>query len=361
MPVFLSTFFFITFLLTLELFKITELLATRDISFIFVLGLLGNMALSFVPLTLPIAVFFSTIFCINRISNDSEFIAMRAAGMTKLTIFLPFFIIATILSFSVYQLNQTIIPKSNFEFRKKIIYLTSSGVLAGVKGGQFFTVIPQVTLFADKSTRFGRNLEGVFLHVKEKPDQEKVIFAKRGELTLKRDTEALIEQLTLTLFDGNIIGQAKGVEVEKILFNKYVFPFSQNQFDDSVKIKETMMSSQQLFEVMKMDPKEAEKKFSFSKKDLFNVEYEFWSRKNGALICLIFCFLGYGLGVTGNRGKSKNSGLLGLVCLLIYYGLYFSLVSVTKRGIIPVPLGVFFPITFIMGISVYYYRKLDWQ
>jgi lipopolysaccharide export system permease protein len=361
MPVFLSTFFFISFLLTLELFKITELLATRDISVLFVLGLLGDMALSFVPLTMPIAVFFSTIFCLNRISNDSEFIAMRAAGLTKSRIFIPFFIIATILSFSVYQLNQTIIPRSNFEFRKKIIYLTSSGVLAGVKGGQFFTMVPTVTLFADKSTRFGRKLEGVFLHLKEKPDQEKVIFAERGELTLKRDSESMIENLTLTLYDGNIIGQAKGVELEKILFNKYIFPFSQNQFDDTVKIKETMMSSKELLKVMKMVPAEAEKKFSFTKKDLFNIRYEYWNRINGAVICLIFCFLGYGLGVTGNRGKSKNSGALGLVALLIYYGLYFSLVSVTKRGVIPVPVGVFFPITFIMGISIYYYRKLDWQ
>jgi lipopolysaccharide export LptBFGC system permease protein LptF len=63
LPLVVSTFFFISFLLTFELFKMTELLVTRDVSPWFMSKLIGNIALTFVPLSLPIAVFFSTIFC----------------------------------------------------------------------------------------------------------------------------------------------------------------------------------------------------------------------------------------------------------------------------------------------------------
>ncbi len=368
LPLVLSTVFFICFLLTFELFRMTELLVTRDVSLWFILKLVGNIALTFVPLSLPIAVFFSTIYCLNRLSADSEYIAMRAGGLTKLRILFPFLLVAGLLSASVYQLNQTVIPLSNKAFRQKVTYLTSSGLLAGIKEGQFFTAIPSITLFASRATKYGRNLDEVFLHVKEKAskeqgeaESERVIFADRGELLFERSPVTLSEKLTLTLFDGNIVGLLGGGEVEKILFRKYVFPISQKQFEDQFSIKETMLTSSELHGVLTMTEEEARKAYDFNKKEFFNARYEYWNRKNGALICFIFCFLGFTLGVTGNRGKSKSSGLLGLLCLLIYYGLYFSLVSAAKKEVIPIPLAVFFPVTVMTGLGLWFYRKLDWQ
>jgi lipopolysaccharide export system permease protein len=361
LPLVVSTFFFISFLLTFELFRMTELLVTRDISLWFTVKLIGNIALTFVPLSLPIAVFFSTIYCLNRLSNDSEYIAMRAGGFTKMRIMVPFLIVAAMLTLSVYHLNQTVIPQSNKAFRQKVNFLTSSGLLAGIKEGQFFTLIPNLTLFAGKSTKYGRDLEEVFLHLKENDKSHKVIFAKRGELHFERSDETLSEKLTLTLFDGNIIGQSEGVNLEKILFNKYVFPVSQKQFDDSFSIKETMLTSSELEGVLKMTPEEAEKVYNFNKKEFFNAKYEYWNRKNGAFICFIFCFLGFTLGVTGNRGKGKNSGFLGLMCLIAYYGMYFSLVSVAKKETLPIPVAVFLPITVMSFLGIWFYRKLDWQ
>ncbi len=368
LPLVLSTIFFICFLLTFELFRMTELLVTRDVSIWFILKLVGNIALTFIPLSLPIAVFFSTIYCLNRLSADSEYIAMRAGGLTKFRILFPFLLVAGLLSSSVYQLNQTVIPLSNKAFRQKITYLTSSGLLAGIKEGQFFTAIPGITLFASRSTKYGRNLEEVFLHVKEnkrggksEQESERVIFADRGELLFERSPETLSEKLTLTLFDGNIVGLLGAGEVEKILFQKYVFPISQKQFEDQFSIKETMLTSAQLQGVLTMTEDEARKAYDFNKKEFFNARYEYWNRKNGALICFIFCFLGFTLGVTGNRGKSKSSGFIGLLCLLIYYGLYFSLVSAAKKEVIPIPLAVFFPVTVMTGLGLWFYRKLDWQ
>jgi lipopolysaccharide export system permease protein len=361
LPLLVSTVFFISFLLTFELFRLTDLLVTRDVSLWFTLGLIGNITLTFVPLSLPIAVFFSTIFCLNRMSADSEYIAMRAGGLTKERIVLPFLIVSAILATSVYHLNQSLIPLSNKDFRKKVTYLTSSGLLAGIKEGQFFTMIPNVTLFASHATKYGRNLEEVFLHVNEKDGGERVIFAKSGELIFEKNPDQLTDKLTLTLYDGNIIGQGKQNGLEKIIYTKYSFPITQGQFGDKFSLKETMLSSDELGKILKMDPKEAERLYRFNKKDIFNARYEFWNRKNGAVVCFIFCFLGFGLGVSGTRGKGRNSGLIGLMCLVVYYGLYFSLVSFAKKDIIPVPVAVFFPATILTFISVYFYRRLDWQ
>lgn len=362
LPLVVSTVFFISFLLTFELFRMTELLVTRDISLWFTAGLIGNIALTFIPLSLPIAVFFSTIYCLNRLSGDSEYIAMRAGGITKERILLPFLLVALMLSASVYQINQTLIPESNKEFKRKINYLTSSGLLAGIKAGQFFNLIPGVTLFATKSTKYGRKLEEVFLQLEDKKTLDKrAIFAARGELVFDRDPNSLTEKLTLTLYDGNIVGQNPRKEIEKILFSKYIFPVSQNQFKDRFSIKETMLSSKELEGVLKMTYEEAQKIYNFNKKEFFNAKYEYWSRKNGALIVFIFCFLGFTLGITGTRGKSKNGGLIGILCLMAYYGMFFSLVSLANKEKIPIQLAVFLP-SMVMGcVGIYFYRKLDWQ
>lgn len=361
LPLIVSTIFFISFLLTFELFRLTDMLVSRDISLGFTLGLLANIALTFVPLSLPIAVFFSTIYCLNRLSGDSEYIAMRAGGLTKGRILLPFLLVAGLLTASVYQLNQNIIPESNKAFRKKIIYLTSSGLLAGIKEAQFFTMIPNVTLFASKASKYGRNLEEVFLHVKEKGDRERVILSERGELLFESDGGAFSNKLTLKLFDGNIIGRAQGNEVEKINFSQYTFPITHGQFGDSFSLKETMLPSSELEKVLTMTPEEAEKKYDFNAKEFFNAKYEFWSRKNSAFVCFIFCFLGFTLGVTGNRGKGRNSGVIGLLCLILYYGLFFSLVGVAKKEILPIPLAVFLPSAILLGLGTYFFKQLDWQ
>jgi lipopolysaccharide export LptBFGC system permease protein LptF len=285
---------------------------------------------------------------------------MRAGGLHKSQILFPFLLVAALLTYSVYQLNQNIIPEANKSIARKVNYLTSSGLLAGIKGGQFFNLIPNVTLFADQSTKYGRDLKGVFLHLKENETAERAIFANSGKLIFERSSETLSEKLTLVLFNGNIIGQNKG-DIEKILFDKYVFPISQKQFEDRLSLKEVMLSSDELHGVMDMSEEEAKKKYNFNKKDMFNSRYEYWNRKNGAFICFIFCFLGFTLGVTGNRGKSKNSGLVGLLCLILYYGLYFSLASAAKKGVLPVPIAVFIPLTLLTFVGFWFYRKLDWQ
>jgi lipopolysaccharide export system permease protein len=360
LPLVVSTLFFISFLLTFQLFRLTDLLVTRDISIWFTLKLVGDTALTFIPLSLPIAVFFSTIYCTNKMSADSEYIAMRASGLHKFQILFPFLLVAALLTSTVYQLNQNIIPNANKSIARKVNYLTSSGLLAGIKGGQFFNLIPNVTLFADESTKYGRDLKKVFLHLKENETAERAIFANSGKLIFERSPETLSEKLTLVLFNGNIVTQ-KNDNIEKILFDKYVFPISQKQFDDRLSLKEVMLSSDELHGVMQMTEAEAKKKYNFNQKDMFNSRYEYWNRKNGAFICFIFCFLGFTLGVTGNRGKARSSGQMGLVCLIIYYGLYFSLASAAKKGIFPVPIAVFIPLLLLALTGVWFYRKLDWQ
>lgn len=361
LPLVVSLLFFVCFLLTFELFRLTALLMSRDISVTFLTSLMGNLALTFIPLALPLSTFFSVIFCLNKLSTDSEYIAMRAAGLTKGRLFAPFLIVAVILSTSVYYLGQEVIPHTNRAFRRQVNFLTSSGLIASIKAGQFFTAIPKITLFPTTVSTDGRDLGGVFLHATE-DDGERVIMARKGELIYDRDTTTLVEKLTLNLFDGSITGiKKKGTDIEKILFQTYSLPISQNKFSDRINPKETMLAGDELTAVTKMSAEEAKLKYKFNQKDIFNSIYEYWNRRNTPIVCLLLCFLGFGLGIKESRGKGRNSSLWALGSLILFYTLFFSLVAMARKGQIPMPVAMFLPDAFLLILGIHLYRKLDWQ
>lgn len=361
LPLVVSMVFFVSFLLTFELFRLTSLLMSRDISVTFLLGLMGNLALTFIPLALPLATFFSMIFCLNKMSTDSEYIAMRAAGLSKARLLAPFLIVALVISTSVYFLSQEVIPHTNRAFRRQVNFLTSSGLIASIKAGQFFTAIPSITMFPKTVSTDGRDLTEVFLHTTDK-DSERVIMAQRGELIYERDTATLVEKLSLNLFDGSIsVIRRKGEDVEKILFKSYALPISQSTFSDRISPKETMLTGSELAAVTKMSLEEARAKYSFQQKDLFNSVYEFWNRRNTPLVCVLLALLGFGLGVKESRGKGRNSGLWALGSLILFYSIFFSLVAMARKGNLPMAVAMGVPDLFLLGLGVFFYRKLDWQ
>ena len=58
LPLSVSLVFFICFLMIFDLFRMSKLFMAKDIEISFVLGMIQDLALTFLPLALPIAIFF---------------------------------------------------------------------------------------------------------------------------------------------------------------------------------------------------------------------------------------------------------------------------------------------------------------
>lgn len=362
LPFILGSLFFTIFMLTFELFKLAQLIFSKDLELSFIMSLIGNISLTFLPLTMPLAIFFAAIFAMNRISGDSEYIAMRAAGMSIKEIFIPFLIMGGIISFNAFNLVQELVPNAHREVRKKIHYLQSTGLLTGIKSGQFMTSIPNITFFAQKVSTDGNNLQKVFLTTYDaKQESTKVIIAKKGVFINKLDRETQIESLDLVLDEGNIsIFNKSGDQIERIDFERYLFPVSEKSFYKKLTTRETMMGFTEL-KNFKSKSLEEIKKMGYKDRDFFNAKFEFWNRLNTPLVCLIFTLLGFSLGVKNNRGPVKRQGLMAVGLLVLYYLLYFSLVSVARNNNIPVPVLLFIPAIVLSLISFRFYKNLNWN
>lgn len=361
----MSVFFFVGFLLTTQLFRLMRIVTRKGIDFTLMSEIFMQIAFSFIPMAVPISILFAMIYCLNKLSEDSEIVAIRAMGVNKSKMFMPFFIIAVMSAVCVFGLNRRIIPLMTKDFKNTIQVLTSKGFLADIKKEKFYTDIPNVTLFSEDVYDDGKKLERVFIKFRQKDGKDRVIFAKRGALIKNEDINNPSVNIRLDLFEGNIVSIDKtGKEVEKILFEKYEFPIISDTNIKSVS-KDSMLTSDQLSAEIYLakqrikdetDPKKL-KDFSYRLK---NLKMEYWSRFNTPLQCLAFVLIGFVFGIKKGRGKSGNMTVYAFISVLVYYALFFSGVTVIKKTEIPPALVIMFPtlLTFILG--THFYKKIDW-
>jgi lipopolysaccharide export system permease protein len=374
-PFAIGFIFFVAFLITFYMFRIISLIVNKGVEIGTVLSMVSNLSVSFFPLATPLAVFFATIYTLNKFSEDSEIIAMRSFGITKFKIYRPFFFLSLLIGLTVFSLNSVYIPKANANFRNTILKLTSTGMLTSIKSGQFFTDIPNVTLFAEDVSEDGNNFKEVFLHAKDKNGvEQRIIFAKEGSLIKLYADEWHAPSLRLHLIDGNIIKiNLEGDQVEKILFKQYDFPVFSSDFASTLLDKDSMKTNEELKVVIKSRQKEYKNLINTplkakedelarfeARKSIAKSQIEYFSRFISVPQIMLFVLVGFSLGIKKGRGKAGNNSIYATVTLLGYYALYFFLVSLAQRGVISAEIACFTPSLILLMVATYFFKKLDW-
>lgn len=338
-----------------------QLVSSSDVSISFILSMLFDLGITLIPMALPLAVFFSTIFCIGKISGDSEYIALRSFGVTKLKVLMPFILVALLTGLATFFINQELVPKAHLGLRKKISIVGSASLIQGIKSGQFFTTIPNVTMFPQVVDKETNELTSVFLQMYDsKNKEEKVIRSKRGKIIHEKDEKTGLETFKLLLLDGNISSIALDNSVEKILFKEYSLPISSQRFSYKASTKEISMSGVELYKFVNQGFDKAISK-GFKKRLYINATFEFWNRLNTVILVVLFTFLGFALGVKATRSRGQNSGAKAILYLVGYYTLFFGLVSLGKSRSIPMYVAVFLPSIVLYFFTLKKYKKLDWQ
>lgn len=368
-PFVVGFIFFVAFLITFYMFRIISLIVNKDVEVSVILGLVSNLSVSFFPLATPLAVFFATIYTLNKLSEDSEIIAMRSFGITKARIYMPFFVTSLLIATTVYSLNSVYIPKASGNFKNTILKLTSTGMLTSIKSGQFFTDIPNVTLFADSVSEDGNSFENVFIHFKSNLEQ-RVIFAKKGTLIKLYADDRDAPSLRLHLIDGNIVKiDTATSNAEKIIFQVYDYPVFNSQLNAVGLDKDSMKTSKELkaaniqreIDVAKMvAAKDDPNVIKEAKKNLVKGQIEYFARFVSVPQILLFVLLGFSLGIKRGRGGTGNNTIQAIIILLGYYALYFFLISFSQRGFVSPFVASFLPSFILFFVSLYYFRKLDW-
>ena len=192
-----SSFLFISIILTsiawltqalryLELFT-SENVAASDY-FFYIILLIPKIA----NMTIPISLFISIIFILNRMRGDSELLIYWSAGKSNRNILLkPILIISTFLFILQLILTIIIIPSTSLELRNKITDIRSGGVDYNIlKEKKFISPVKNLTIFIQEIN--GKEFSGLL--IQDDKDKLKPItyISKKGEFKKVNNKSYLI-------------------------------------------------------------------------------------------------------------------------------------------------------------------------
>ena len=360
-----ATVFFVAFLLAFQLFRIIRVMIQKGVEGELIVMLLRDISLSFLSSAVPLAIFVAALYGLRRRSQDLEIMALHSLGFSRRTLLVPFCFLALLISGTLFSLQLDVIPEAKSRFKNMVIRLTNRGLLSDIKGGMFFTDVPDFILFAHKVEGENKKMERVFIN-KFDGNLEQFIFAQKGSLVKEFSGTLHPPPLRLYLTNGNMlkISHDEG-KMEKILFKEYDFPLvGKSALQDSI-TKDSMRSQHRLVEEIAKKKRELQKKPDSRglKNSLNKSLLEYWLRIQTPVQCIIFMFWGvlFGIG-SGSHAERKNRGGLWIFLALTGYHAFLLLsIAMAKQEVISPRMAILAPNLLASLIVLMLFRKSGWN
>jgi LPS export ABC transporter permease LptF/LPS export ABC transporter permease LptG len=315
--------------------------ATAGTIFKILLYLLPDL-LSF---TIPMATLMGVLAGMSRLSSDSEIIALRTMGVRNRQVLKP----VLLFTFCTWLVSSWLIlylaPEANYRFNRLYTGVALSQTISGIKPGIFYQGLPSYSLYFRDQER-GGDWRDVFLCSMKKPDEDTLVFARKGRFIY----EQFQKDNYIVLFDG-VVHAFKKKEPDK--YSLTFFSRKTEKISDLVTFRQTRRSTQLIFPEllrrMRADPGDVLLSLEFHKK--FALPFA----------CLALGFLGMSLGISTRKGGKTSGFVISLGIIFIYYVLMTAGRNLIIKRIVSPFWGSWAPTLFLVaiGIALYRYSSLE--
>jgi lipopolysaccharide export system permease protein len=299
-------------LLTDQMLRLVELLINKGVGILAILRVLMVITPPFLVLSIPAGVLIGVIIAYNRLSSDSEIIALQSGGFSLLRLLVPaaFF---SVLAFAVtFILSVWSHPWSGRPIRNLGIKLLRDQVSVALEPGQFNEPVKDMVIFIEETPSPG-TLKGILIHDLRDPQWPTLTLAGEGAIinTPGEDTFGFL------LRNGNQYRYSRKDpgRSQQIRFASYEFKMDFGNRGNLAEEIGDQPDPDQLIRAIADHPEKAPRYRSLL------VEYY----KNFAfpLSCLIFAFVGVPAGITFRRTGRMGGFAVGLLLGTGYYFLLF--------------------------------------
>jgi len=186
--------------------EILALLVNRQAS----LGLVAEAVGLLIPFVwvfaLPMGMLTATLLVFGRLSADQELTAMRASGVSLLSLISPILLLSLALCALSALVNMEIAPRCRVAYRGLLdrVNVQVSSIL--IPEGRFVKDIEGYIFYVGKNRR-GDLQEVMVFRLKNQTNVDQIVRAPRGRL----EVDAAAREATLTLYDYKIVTLAEGV------------------------------------------------------------------------------------------------------------------------------------------------------
>jgi lipopolysaccharide export system permease protein len=168
-------------------------------------------------LSVPMAVLLATLMTFGRLSEDNEINAMRASGISFITIMRAPILFGVIITTVLIYFNNFILPEMNFKARLLSGDIYRKRPDMSIEPGIFLDNLPDYSMIVGEKSIDG-TMKDVRIFSKGNKEAQTSIHANSGNLNTLEDA------FLLTLYDGEIheLGQKDYTNYRRIIFDKHV-------------------------------------------------------------------------------------------------------------------------------------------
>ncbi|HRH60591.1 MAG TPA: LptF/LptG family permease, partial [Chitinophagaceae bacterium] len=189
---FLATFLISLFVLTLQFFwlYIDDLVGKGlDISTLFYLT--GLVAVTWVPLAMPLALLLSSIMTFGNLGETFELVAIKSAGIPLIRFMRPLFIIALLLSGVAFLFSNNVIPVASLKLNAIKYDIIVKKPAFDIKEGVFYDKIEGYIIKVGKKDKDDSTIHNVVIYERNYNLQDNFLVAESGVMRITPDQRFL--------------------------------------------------------------------------------------------------------------------------------------------------------------------------
>ncbi len=201
-------------------------------------------------IVLPVALFASVLYAINRLFTDSEITVMLASGLSGMSLLRAVTAFSLLVLVAVYAITLYLMPAAQREMRDRISEIRGDVAAAFVREGAFLSPITGVTIYLRETGRSGE-MFGVFVQDERDPEQVVTYTAERALLV--RDSG----HTRLIMFNGIAQSAAQPLAQDLSILRFERLSYDLTQFAEPGAVRARKPSEMFLPELLAVTPEQA--------------------------------------------------------------------------------------------------------
>ena len=325
-------------LLLNDIFYLTDIFISKKVPLGIVLRVLFLLLPSILALAIPLAFLAGLLGGLTHLNADREIEALRLLGVSPQQVLKPLLGLALILCLVTMSFTFWLAPRANYKWLQTMVESVLTRTNFQVIPGQFNESFPANVIYIDSQDSQGK-WHDIFLYRKEEENGVQIVTAREGEMWPAPDLKAAWLRLAdgysfrFNLSQPETIGFNQFKRQEQLVDLKNLLPsVSLEKKYREKSLKELLADWRKI----KMDRNK-------NRGELLAIQVELNKRVSIPAACLVFVFLGLGLGWRRWPGGRVGGYGVSLIILVIYYLLLVFGQSLAEAGRLAPLVGLWLP------------------
>lgn len=335
-----GTLLVLTFLLMLpQVLDLVDLWVNKNAPVAVLLDLILLMLPRILLVTLPMSLLLGILLAMGRMSDDSEIVVMKAAGMSLIQLARPIAPLALFFTLSSLWLTWQVVPESRQAFLSIKESLLTATILS-LKPQTFNRPVAGLTLYIHEKEADGHTVKGIFIHDNRHPQQQITLTAREGTIYRKPGGHWAI-----LLREGGQHQRLGDASLRQMTFATYDMDFgiTLDPGQSRQPTRPELLNQQELALAMESD----------NDKQSYAARMEWHRRLAIPFATLVLGVAAIPLGVHHHRSGKGYSLLLAVLLLLFHMLLLTVGEGMAKRHTVDPAVGLWAPNLLMCGVAIH--------